>query len=211
MKRLLALASLLSLGLASAQSFGLTLGAGYRGGAGIEANLFARQLGATPYGLRLAATANIGDAYDDDHSVTSFNFARPDENGIVEGALNVGAGLDLLYTLPTEVPNLSVDLYAGPRANFFIGTESDSTNFATTESLQYGLGGGAAATYKLARFLNLVFDAGLDGYLPAPFNVTTKDGSATVRPGDPNYQAVDDLVQQPKLLLKLKLGLQLSF
>ncbi|AFZ66743.1 hypothetical protein [Deinococcus peraridilitoris] len=197
MKRILTLVTLLSLGNASAQTFGFTLSGGYRGGAGLDVNLFARELGRSPYGVRLSSNANFNDPYQG--------------SGEREIGLNIAAGLDLLYTLPAETPGLWFDLYAGPRANFFIGTDSDSSGFVTTESLLFGAGVGAATTYRLARYLNVVLDTGLEGYLPSALNVNTLQGSAVFRPGDSGYRQVDDIINQPKLLLKLKLGLQLSF
>lgn len=212
MKNIVILALLAGSGSATAGSFGFTTSVGSFGGFGIENTTFVREIGGTPVGTRLTTSLSISDAFDDGRPVTLDNLLR-----LVRGdnpeelALNLGAGLDVTYRLESDTPGLFFEVYAGPRVNYFIGSSSDSGGFRTIDTLQYGGGAGLAATYGLARFLNVVGDLGVNAYLPSGFGIASQNGNAFVAPGDPTYASVDRTVQQPTVQFRLKVGLQLAF
>lgn len=201
MFRTTVLSVILLSGSASAATFGLSINPSFSGGVGADLDILLREVADSPVGGRLTLGANLNDPY-------TFDPSAPSEQ---EVGVTVRGAFDLLYAVPTGTPGLSMDAYTGPRVAFFIGAFSDSTDFATTEAWLYGAGAGAMVRYELLSWLDVFVDGGLDVYARPTFNVVTSDGTTKRSPGQPGYDELDRLVNQPTLVPRLKLGLQLAF
>ncbi|WP_027481650.1 hypothetical protein [Deinococcus pimensis] len=205
MRRILPLSFLLVAGAASAGNVGLSLGPSFGGGLGADIDVMFREVAATPFGGRFTLAANLADPYT----------ATPESNERELG-FNVRGALDVLYALDSGVPDVVLDVYAGPRVDFFLGMLGGRDGTVTTDVLAYGAGTGVTARYRLLSWLDLVGDVGIDAYLPPVFNVTDSNPNSGVQvyrfaPGDADYADVDAVVNQPKFVPRLKLGLQIVF
>jgi hypothetical protein len=217
-----------SVSVAPPASLDLGISAGYAGGLSGALSLTARNLGGTNIGLRGSVSyTNLPDSLNDNESLvlglpagglTSVGGQKAAFEGR-EAGRNLTLGLDGLFHLGYNADSgLGANVYGGVRYNLFQGslttqsTSGSNTIFVNTNQL--GVGGGVVAFYPLAGNLFLTGDLGVDHFFNAPItisNPSSNAGSQTAAPGSANYAQADSLANQPKTVLKAKVGLSVRF
>lgn len=107
--------------------------------------------------------------------------------------------------------------YGGVRYNMFTGNFNfinGNEDFDVTTD-EWGLGGGLMNSYAISKSLDLVLDGGLDYYLPgviyAHGTSYSPDGEHVEARNDYEYKDADEAINQPKINLRLTIGLSYRF
>ncbi|MFC4452822.1 hypothetical protein [Deinococcus sonorensis] len=222
MKTLIALTAASALATAGAQAVSpnfntidLGLSAGYQGGLSGGVSVHARNvIGA--FGLRIGADiTKVNDALNDSAAFGPTGTWGDYKNSAnaTESGRSTTIGVDATYELGDIAPGISTYAYAGPRYNMYSATADFGSSGKTTYTTnQLGLGAGAVAGYAIGNGLTLTGDLGVDYYFPSSINSNDGAGNTdTFARGEAGYAEADALVNQPRTVLKAKLGIAYRF
>ncbi len=202
---------------ATAFTYSAGIQAGYNGGPGFYLNSelsdFARQF---PFKLRLGAgwssVANPGNALDA-RKIFINNAAngRPEKRGWL-----YSFRMDLLY--PVSWFKMSdAFVYGGPRYSMFTANFNfvDGNEDFDITSDHWGWGMGLVKSFRINRHFVLQLDAGLDYFLSAIIyghDTSYSPDDENVNPReDFKYDDADKAINQPRLNLRLMMGLNYAF
>ncbi|WP_027480664.1 hypothetical protein [Deinococcus pimensis] len=217
-----------SVSVAQPDSYEFGISAGYAGGLSGALSFTARNVGGSSLGIRTSvAYTNIPDSLNDNESLVLGLPAAPGirvgdlkaTNEGTEAGRNITLGVDgLLHLGYSEASGIGANAYAGVRYNLFTGslttqsTSGPETIFVSTN--QIGVGGGVIASLPLSGNVFLTGDLGVDHFFDAPIRVSNPSSNAgdqVANPGDSNYAQADSLANQPKTVLKAKVGVAVRF
>lgn len=190
----------------------LGLNAGYQGGLSGGVTVRAGNV-AGPIGFRIGIDyAAVNNSLNDNATVGGIAIVQLQKNtdpNTKESGSSLTTSLDATYDLPSSIPAVNAYVYGGARYNMFKASLYSPAAQATStySTNQLGLGAGVAAGYALTGNLSLTGDLGVDYFFPSSFRTDDGKGNTdTITRSQAGYSDYDNLINQPKTVLKAKIG-----